>query len=196
MSDVNIYYFDEHGKYMVMASKCPDMIQLPIIIRYYERFESSTSQIGNYNDIPLDYNKHKKDKEKFTWYKLTLTKRNNDGEKTDWSIEGLNDPGYISPEAFPIVNRELQSRFSYWFNKHCDIRTVWKHPETYHLGHTCYWKNPVVRDISNITAHIYGHSVCLANTLKNVILIVHDKLDIIGADEYGKYKDQIFILET
>ena len=196
MAEVKLYYFDDYGRYMTMKSRCDDIITLPITVRYYPRFESSTSQIGNCNDIPLDYNKHKKSKEKFTWYNLTLSKRTNEGTREDWCIEGLNDPGYITPDAFPVVHRELSTRFNYWFNKHCDIRNYWKHPEMYHLGHTCYWNRVVIKNVSNVTAHIYGKSICLSKTLKNVMLIVHDDIEIIEDTDYDKYKDKISAFES
>ena len=180
---VNIYYFDDNGKYMVMSSTVQKPIKLPILIRYYPRFDSSISEIGNYNDRPLDYNKRKK-KDKFNWYKLTLVKISDNGDSSDWVVEGLDNPNYITPDIFPVVDRELQLRLNYWKVKHCNIGYAKQHQNMYHLGHTCYWVNPVIENISNMTAHVYGKATCIAKTLRNVILIVHGELNFIEVEDY------------
>lgn len=191
---VNIYYFDEDGKYMVMRSRAESIPHVAVSIRYYLRFDTACSEFGNVNDIPITAGKRKK-QDKFNWYKLTLVRTDMTGSVRDWQFEGLEDPKVIPPDKYPVIDRELQNRLRYWHTKHCSLSYAKHHPQSYHLGHICYWINPVIRDISNMTAHIYGKAYCLPETLKNVILIVHGDIEFIEVKDYGKYETAVSLFK-
>lgn len=192
---VSIYYFDENGKYMVMRSTAETIPHIPVTVRYYLRFDTSCSEIGNVNDTPLATGKKKK-LDKFNWYKLTLVRTGMTGSYKDWVFEGLEDPQIIPHDKYPVIDRELQIRLRYWHTKHCCLSYAKHHQNMYHRGHICYWIDPTIRDVSNVTAHIYGKAYCLPETLKNVLLIVHGEIEFVEVKDYGNYETAVSLFKN
>jgi hypothetical protein len=168
---MEVYYFDNNGKYMKMETE-DQIIDLPLIVRKYPKFGIYTIGIGYTGDSPITH-LPKKRRDSFEFYYCKFVCENFTGQKSDW--KRINTCQFSLDEQV-IVDGEIDKRIDFWFRKYCDPLNYLQNPGLYHKGHVCYWHDANIYRVNDLTIHTYGNCIVESSGVRDTLIYNHGNL--------------------